>query len=179
MRRKVHLLLIIIITGVITLSQVKAQYYEHSAGIRLGGSYGLTYKKFFNESDAVEFLLGGRQDGLQLTATYQFNKPLNLSRNETFFLYYGAGGHLGYEKYPTKSLYNYPNNFPVPAIAEFYYENRSYFSMGIDAIIGLEYRFLTAPLTIGLDIKPYFSYIGYRYTRTDFWDTSLSVKYVF
>ena len=161
------------------LFPAKAQYYEQSAGIRLGGSYGLTYKKFFNETDAVEFLFGGRQDGLQLTITYQFNKPLNLSRNETFFLYYGAGGHVGYEKYPTKSLYPLNDQPFIQPFSEFYYEHRSYFSMGIDALIGMEYRFLTAPLTIGLDIKPYFSFIGYRYTRTDFWDTSLSVKYVF
>jgi hypothetical protein len=111
---------------------------------------------------------------MHLTATYQFNKPLNLSRNETFFLYYGAGGHVSYEKYSTKTLIN-----SQPPESEFIYENRSYFSMGVDAIVGLEYRLLTAPITIGLDIKPYFSFIGFRYTRTDFWDTSLSVKYVF
>ena len=51
--------------------------------------------------------------------------------------------------------------------------------MGIDGIIGIEYRFLTAPITIGLDMKPYFSFIGFRYVETQFWDTSLSVKYVF
>ena len=175
MRKYLYLILISFFVCAIFNTKTKAQYYEHSAGIRLGGSYGLTYKKFFNETDAVEFLLGGREDGLQVTATYQFNKPLNLSRNETFFLYYGAGGHIGYEKYPTKSLYD----FPSPPSSEFYYSNKSYFSMGIDAIVGIEYRLLTVPLTIGLDIKPYFSYIGYRYTRTNFWDTSLSVKYVF
>jgi len=49
----------------------------------------------------------------------------------------------------------------------------------VDAILGLEYRFLTAPITIGLDIKPYFSFIGFRYTNSNFWDTSLSVKYKF
>ena len=167
------ILTIALFTASVTIAN--AQYYERSAGIRLGGSYGLTYKKFFNEKDAVEFLFGGRDDGLHLTTLYQFNKPLNLSRNETFFLYYGAGGHLGYEKYQTKVLYGSPQQ----PNSEFYYENRSYFSMGVDAIIGLEYRFLTAPITIGLDIKPYLSFIGFRYTRTDFWDTSLSVKYVF
>lgn len=159
---------------VIMLTPAQAQYYEQSAGIRLGGSYGLTYKKFFNELDAVEFLIGGRDDGIHLTTTYQFNRPLNLSRNETFFLYYGAGAHLGYEKYSIKILVESP-----PNENDFFYGNQSYFSMGVDAIVGLEYRLLTAPITIGLDIKPYLSFIGFRYTRVDFWDTSLSVKYVF
>lgn len=174
MKKFFQIIFVVFLMGTIPAATLKAQYYEHSAGIRLGGSYGLTYKKLFNEVDAVEFLFGGREDGLQLTTTYQFNKPLNLSRNETFVLYYGAGGHLGYEKYPTKTL-----NVQNPPFQEFYYEKRTYFSMGVDAIVGIEYRFLTAPITIGLDIKPYFSFIGFRYTRTDFWDTSLSVKYVF
>lgn len=174
MKIYLHTTLLIFFCGT-TLSPATAQYYEQSAGVRLGGSYGLTYKKFFNEFEAVEFLFGGRQDGLQLTTMYMFNKPLNLSRNETFFLYYGGGGHLGYEKYPTKTLYN----FTSPPFREYYFENQSYFSMGIDGIIGAEYRFLTAPLTIGLDVKPFFTFIGFRFTRTDFWDTSLSVKYVF
>ena len=173
MKKYLQLILIMLCIGLF-LAPANAQYYEQSAGIRLGGSYGLTYKKFFNELDAFEFLLGGREDGIHLTGTYQFNKPLNLSRNETFFLYYGAGGHIGYEKYSTKTLIN-----SQPPESQFVYENRSYFSMGVDAIVGLEYRLLTAPITIGLDMKPYLSCIGFRYTRTDFWDTSLSVKYVF
>lgn len=82
----------------------QAQYYIHSAGIRLGGSYGFTYKKFFDENQAFEFLFGGRNTGIQLTGTYQYYKPLNLSKNETFFIFYGGGGHIGYEKYPVKTL---------------------------------------------------------------------------
>jgi hypothetical protein len=173
MKKYLQTLLIVSFIGVF-LTPAQAQYYEQSAGIRLGGSYGLTYKKFFNEIDAIEFLFGGREEGIHLTITYQFNKPLNLSRNETFFLYYGVGGHTGFEKYPTKTLIN--SQAPE---SEFIYENKSHFTMGVDAIVGLEFRLLTAPITIGLDMKPYFSFIGFRYTRTDFWDTSLSVKYVF
>jgi len=155
----------------------QAQYYIHSAGIRLGGSYGFTYKKFFDQNQAFEFLFGGRNTGIQLTGTYQYYKPLNLSKNETFFIFYGGGGHIGYEKYPVKTLN--PGPPADPFVRSFHYEEKSFFSMGIDGIFGVEYRFLTAPLTLGLDIKPFFSFIGFRYTRTEFWDTSLSVKYVF
>jgi hypothetical protein len=151
-------------------TEVQAQYYLHSAGIRIGGSYGLTYKNFFNEKQAVEFLVGGREGGMHVTTTFQFNKPLNLSKNETFFLYYGGGGHIGFQDYAVKVLDTYTG---------FRYQNETFFSMGVDAIIGLEYRFLTAPITIGLDIKPYFTFIGFRYTKANFWDASLSVKYTF
>jgi len=152
-------------------SESTAQYYMNSAGIRIGGSYGLTYKKFFNQSQAFELLLGGRKGGMHVTGTFQFNKPLNLSKNETFFLYYGGGGHIGFQDYQTKVLDSFGGSFR--------YETQPYFSMGIDAIMGLEYRFLTAPITIGLDLKPYFTFIGFRFTNAEFWDTSLSVKYTF
>ncbi len=161
----------LLILSICTLaSESKAQYYLNSAGIRIGGSYGLTYKKFFNQSQAFELLLGGRHNGMHVTGTFQFNKPLNLSKNETFFLYYGGGGHIGFQDYNTKIL---------DSQSDYRYENQTYFSMGIDVIMGVEYRFLTAPITIGLDLKPYFSFIGFRYTTADFWDTSLSVKYTF
>jgi len=151
-------------------SESKAQYYLNSAGVRVGGSYGLTYKKFFNQSQSFELLLGGRNSGMHVTGTFQFNKPLNLSKNEVFFLYYGGGAHAGFQDYNSKVLDS----------QSFYrYENQTYFSMGVDAIIGVEYRFLTAPITIGLDLKPYFTFIGFRYTQANFWDTSLSVKYTF
>ena len=166
--RKIYVSILLIV--VCFASEVKAQYYLNSAGVRIGGSYGITYKKFFNETQAVEFLLGGRDGGMHATTTFQFNKPLNLSKNETFFLYYGAGGHVGFQDYATKVLDN---------STSFLYQNQTYFSMGIDVIIGVEYRFLTAPITIGLDIKPYFTFIGFRYTQSNFWDTSLSVKYTY
>lgn len=165
--KKLYIIAIILLALVF---ESKAQYYLNSAGIRIGGSYGLTYKKFFNQTQALELLLGGRKGGMHLTTTFQFNKPLNLSKNETFFLYYGGGAHLGFQDYQTKIL----DSFSV-----FRYENQTYFSMGIDAILGVEYRFLTAPITIGLDLKPYFTFIGFRYTDANFWDTSLSVKYTF
>ncbi len=162
-------LLILVITAYSHESQ--GQYYLHSAGVRVGGSYGLTYKKFFNEAQAFELLLGGRHGGMHVTGTFQFNKPLNLSKNETFFLYYGGGAHLGFQDYQTKILDDFNGGYR--------YENQTYFAMGIDAIMGMEYRLLTAPITIGLDLKPYFTFIGFRYTNANFWDMSLSVKYTF
>ncbi len=166
---------IVAVVVLISSLQVHAQYYMNSAGVRIGGSYGLTYKKFFDQVQAFEFLLGSRKGGMHLTGTFQFNKPLNLSKNETFFIYYGGGAHLAFQDYQTKVL---DSSMPSPS-GEFHYENQPYFAMGVDGIIGIEYRFLTAPITIGLDIKPYFTFIGFRYTDANFWDTSLSVKYVF
>lgn len=160
----------------ISVGSSYAQYYANSAGLRLGGSSGITYKRFVTEVQAFELLLSWRDKGTQLTGLYMWNKPLNIGENEKFFFYYGGGSHFGYVKRSNKVLY-YPGE--ESSSPSFYYEDKAYFSMGVDAILGIEYRFLSIPVTIALDTKPYFSFQGFRYTRSDFWDSSFAIKYTF
>lgn len=150
------------------------QLYEKSGGIRLGSTSGLTYKKFVTEDEAVELMLSGRNEGMQFTAIYQFHEPMEFSFNDRFYLHYGIGGHIGYEKYDdiAKVLSN--------AVGDsFVYQSKSFFAMGVDANLGIEYRWLEVPATIGFDVKPFFNFIGMRYTRATFWDAAISFKYVF
>ncbi len=153
------------------------QSYDQSAGVRLGGSSAITYKKFLAPEEAVEFMFSGRNEGAQLGIMYVAHKPMEFSFNENFFGYYGLGGHLGLERYDGLSKEIVPGMSGEPD--SFIYEEKSYFVMGADAIVGLEYRWLSVPITIGFDIKPYFNYIGMRYLRSNVWDAALSFKYVF
>ncbi|MFY0599207.1 MAG: hypothetical protein JXR03_06015 [Cyclobacteriaceae bacterium] len=151
-----------------------AQQYEQSGGIRMGHTSGLTYKKFIHKEEAVEFLLSGRKNGIQVTGVYTFHKPMEVSFNENFYVYYGVGVHVGYEKY--NNLRKIATSFDPPRFEQ---EEDNYIVMGADAILGIEYRWLSVPVTVGFDIKPYFNFIGMRYSRVKFWDAALSVKYVF
>ncbi|MEM6734727.1 MAG: hypothetical protein AAGC64_01735 [Bacteroidota bacterium] len=150
------------------------QLYDKSGGIRLGSTSGLTYKKFVTESEAAEMMLSGRNNGIQFTLLYHFHRPLEFSFNDRFYLHCGIGGHIGYEKFDdlAKILSNAQGD-------EFIYEERSFFVMGMDTGLGIEYRWLEVPVTLGFDLKPYFDFIGMRYTRTKFWDAGISFKYVF
>ena len=150
------------------------QYFQHSAGLRLGGTSGLTYKTFMNDNQGIQFLLSGRESGVQATITYQFYKPLNIGKYDTFFIYYGPGGHAGIESHSKQVLVT---NEPYPPYS--YYEEKSQFVMGVDAIVGIEYRLIPVPLVIGFDIKPYLNYIGMRELKFRFWDVALTVKYAF
>ncbi len=151
-----------------------AQEYEQSAGVRLGHSAGLTYKKFIKDEHAFEFMVTGRNSGVQATGLYVHHKPLQFSFNDQFYLYYGAGAHLGYEKY-----FGYRKVLDPGSPNEFFYTNKSFFAMGIDGLIGLEYRILSVPMTASFDLKPYFNFFGMRYTATRFWDAAFTVKYIF
>lgn len=160
----------------LTLSsgQIWAQQYDRSAGVRLGGSLGLTFKKFVVDEQAVEAIVSNRKKGIQLTLMYLMHQPMHVSFNENFYFYYGAGGHVGSERHGgiNKVLYNVDP-------PEYYYTDKNYLTMGIDAIIGIEYRMLSVPITLSLDLKPYINYIGFRELDADFWDASIAIKYVF
>lgn len=150
------------------------QLYEKSGGVRLGSTSGITYKKFVNESQAFELLLSGRNDGLQVNLLYLFHEPMEFSFNDRFYLFYGLGGHIGFEKFDdiSKTIINAEGD-------QFMFEEKTFFAMGIDGSIGIEYRWLEVPMTIGFDLKPYFNFIGMRHMRAKFWDSAISFKYVF
>lgn len=150
------------------------QLYEKSAGIRLGHTSGLTYKKFILEDEAVEMILSGRNDGMHLSILYQFYEPMEFSFNDRFYAAYGIGGHVGYERFDdlSKTLINETGD-------EFVFEDKSFFMMGADFYLGIEYRWLEVPVTLGFDLKPYFNFIGMRHTQAKFWDAAISFKYVF
>lgn len=151
---------------------LQAQFYRNSSGVRLGYTSALTYKHFLNEEQAVEFMASGRGDGFQLTTTYQFNQPLEVTFNDNFYLYYGVGAHIGYERKGERRLAD-------PLSTEYDIKRKAFFAMGVDTILGIEYRWLSVPVTVGLDVKPYLDFVGMRYTNLRFWDTALTIKYVF
>ena len=165
--------LILILIGSSCLSLSAQELYQRSAGTRVGHTSGLTYKKFVEDHKALEVMTSGRR-GIQVTLTYQHYYPMEFSFNEAFYAYYGLGGHVGLERYDKLDKVLLSSHPPT-----FDYEKKSYYTMGIDAIVGIEYRWLSVPMTISFDVKPYFNYIGMRYGRAKFWDSALSFKYVF
>lgn len=167
--------LLLILTMVTAGVATEAQHYKHSAGIRTGYTSAITYKRFFSDDQAIEFMASGRNDGFQVTTIYQFNKPMEVSFNDRFFVYYGVGASVGYERFSGRFAQPELN----PAGPDFVYGKRTYFTMGINAILGVEYRWLAVPITVALDVKPLIQYIGMQYTETNFWDMGLSIKYVF
>ena len=119
-------------------------------------------------------MLSGRNDGTQFTGLYVFHQPIDLSFNENFYLYYGLGGHIGYEKFDdiAKILNDETGT-------SFLYEKKSFFVMGANLYLGIEYRWLTVPMTVSFDLKPYINFIGMRHLREKFWDAGVSFKYIF
>ncbi|ELR69788.1 hypothetical protein C900_04635 [Fulvivirga imtechensis AK7] len=67
----------------------------------------------------------------------------------------------------------------MPGELEYETNREAFFTMGVNAMVGVEYRWLAVPITISLDFKPYLDFAGMRYANLRFWDTAIAVKYVF
>jgi len=170
-------LLQIFIVLVINITAIKAQttnegyyngsdYYKNSVGLRLGSETGISMRKFLQPTGAFEGIISTGYRGVIFTALYERYKPAFTSE---FRWYYGAGAHIAFFDnafYPyTSDNYNY-----------YYYTNMSYVSIGLDAILGLEYMFPTVPISLSIDFKPYVDVI---YPGYGFIDTGFTVRYLF
>ncbi len=103
-----------------------AQNYNTGIGFRGGWYSGLTVKHFLNSNNAVEGILSSRYSTMHITGLYEFQKPFLDVDNLDW--YFGIGGTVGFYDWDT--------------------------AMGVNGVLGLEYSFDSAPLSIGLDWMP-------------------------
>jgi hypothetical protein len=146
---------------IFTSSTAYAQYYKTGIGAKLGASNGISVKHFVSETNAIEGILNSRWRGFNLTGLYQIHNPAFNTAGFTW--YYGGGAHIG--------IWN--GNDRNPWFDE---DDRSYTVIGVDGVLGLEYKFNNAPFTLSMDWKPAVNLIGY----TGAWlsEGGLAIRYV-
>ncbi|TDQ76996.1 hypothetical protein [Sphingobacterium yanglingense] len=122
---------------------------QHAIGARFGSATGINYRYTLSPDRAVEAIMSiqsnSRTNRFRLVGLYQFHKPIN----DDFSWYYGFGGSVG--SYTQKAYRDYQNGRDYPKDSEV--------ALSIDGVIGVEYRIPTTPLSISLDLKPYFDFI--------------------
>ncbi len=103
---------------------------------------GITAKYFPTTNAALEGIATFRWGGVNVTGLAEFHVPVFDTKGMTF--YYGGGVHLG--------VWDSGKAIDKP-------DTGSKFNFGIDGIVGLEYAFFKAPLSLGLDWKPNFNIV--------------------
>ena len=123
--------------------------YKTAAGIKVWDGVGLSLKTFIQDKAALEFVGFFNSAGARVTGLYEFHGDLNTEGNLKWYI--GPGAHVGFYK---------GNNTLV----------------GIDGVVGLDYKFNELPLNISLDWQPSFEFgtgrgfvgswggLGVRYT---------------
>ena len=130
--------------------ELKAQPYNHSAGIRAGYSSGLSYKGFrLHRMWAIEGDLLYNRNGLNITALYEYH--LEPFSNKRALVYLGGGFFGG--------------------------DWKDEFSIGVAAVAGMEYTLRDLPLNFSLDWKPMLNV--YALFEPDLLDFGISIRYRF
>jgi hypothetical protein len=141
-------LFLIILIPFFTIN-IYSQIYTSAIGARLGNFSGLTVKHFLNEVNPIEGILSdGWLGHNRLILTGLYEYQKPINELGNLYWYVGFGAHIEFAS-----------------------------GFGVDLIGGFEYNFKDAPLSIGLDWKPAFNFIG----NTNYWggDLALSVRYIF
>ncbi|MEO8147911.1 MAG: hypothetical protein ABI723_09760 [Bacteroidia bacterium] len=172
MRKKnkfLNLVIAIALTGFVQNALAQSDHnnasYKTGIGLRGGWTSGLSIKHFISGTGAIEGILGTRWHGLSVTGLYEINKANALGVSRLSWEY-GGGVRFGF----------YNGRYYHEWNDKFYYNDRDYTVVSIVGIFGLEYHFEEVPFTLGLDLMPYFDFVG----RGDsFIDGSLSFRYAF
>ncbi|MBD8489614.1 hypothetical protein IFO69_12735 [Echinicola sp. CAU 1574] len=141
--------------------QAEAQTYSTGVGLRAGVTNGLTVKHFLGYDAAIEGILHTRWKGLVITGLYEVHKDVREIRGLKWF--YGGGAHLGTWGDKSDPPFDDPKD--------------DYTVFGIDGIIGLDYKFVDAPVNLSLDYKPAFNLTD----NVGWWgdEIALSIRFTF
>ncbi len=117
-------------------------YYKTAYGLRGGGTSGLTIKHFINSSTALEGIVGIWPYTISLTGLYETYANAGA---EGLSWYYGGGGHITFESgtYHERDYYYRRDHYRAEGLG-----------LGIDGVLGLEYKIRQIPFAISFDIKP-------------------------
>lgn len=158
MKRALVLITVLLISG-FAYSQNNGTNYQTALGVKLYPG-AISVKHFVAKGRAVEGLGYISADGFRLTGLYELHFPIE--GVEGLQWYVGGGGHIGIWSDNWKS--RYPTRANGMAI-------------GVDGVLGLDYKIKGAPLNLSFDWQPSFNIIGYNYFEGG-WG-GLVVRYTF
>ncbi|MCF8236778.1 MAG: hypothetical protein K9I85_01345 [Saprospiraceae bacterium] len=147
------LLLLLVFAGLATVTY--SQSYSRAIGLRLGWDYGISYKHFLNQKAALEGVLTYRSWGdagynynyFRLTGLYLIHNPIEGAEGLSW--YYGAG----------VSIQSWGGQYKE--FSKYLGKNYSSVALGIHGALGLDYKFVNAPINLTLDWVPSFVFGGW------------------
>lgn len=170
MKKTLPLALIILLGCAATGS---GQAVNRQAGIR-SGLYGGLFIQFSESIGSAETGMFGmvsfRKNGIQVTGLRIFYETSLSEISPDLYFTWGYGGHAGFVITERLSMFG----------ESYYFQGERFLPLiGIDGWAGLEYRVQTIPLTVGLNLKPFFEITFPSFVSFVPVDLGLSVAYRF
>lgn len=118
--------------------------YKTAIGLRAGETSGLTIKQFLGSSTALEGIIGIWSHGFSGTLLFEKYAGTGV---DGLNVYYGGGGHVAFETHHHHWYYYKKDRY--------YHHRHGYVGLGIDGVVGLEYKIPPVPIAISVDLKPF------------------------
>lgn len=134
-------LLVLVVSVFLTVSSVKAQStsYKSALGFKFPPT-GITYKHFVTDKHAFEAIAYFVNYGARITGLYEIHGNINNAPGLRWYV--GPGVHVGF--------YNNKNGNGT--------------AIGVDGVLGLDYKINSAPINISLDWQPSIEFGSYKNT---------------
>ena len=133
-----------------------APQYQSAIGAKISGGVAVTYKQFVANTKALEAEAMFFSEGIRLVGLYEFHF-YNIPGVDGLSWYVGPGAHVGFYRPRDKS-------FNTAA------------DIGIDGVIGLDYKIKNIPINLSLDWQPSISLVGNAGLMPQF--GGLAIRYV-
>ena len=160
-----RLLTVLMISGafLVVSGQADAQSmgsdYQTALGLKFWPG-GITIKHFIRDNRAIEGIGYFWDHGFRLTGLYEIHGDINDARGLKWYI--GPGAHLGVYN---DAWYNDGHVY-----------NSGSLSLGIDGVLGLDYKINNAPINLSLDFQPSLEILSHPYFSG--WG-GLAVRYTF
>lgn len=115
--------------------------YNRALGIKFPGGLSVTYKKFISDTHNLEAQFTAWHKGVRVAGLYEFNF-YSFENVPELSWFVGGGAHVGFWKSTYQKTYN------------------SQADIGVDGIIGLDYKFKDLPINVSADWQPAVALIG-------------------
>jgi hypothetical protein len=157
--KKIILSILITACAFSAKSQSKGSTYQTAVGLKLYPG-AVTLKHFIKDDRALEGLAYFWDYGVRFTGLYEFHG--DIPGAEGLKWYAGPGAHIGFWSSSWKD--KYPDRQGGVAI-------------GVDGVVGLDYKFSQVPINVSVDWQPSFNFVGYNYFEAG-WG-GVAVRYTF
>lgn len=143
-----RVLIAILVLGIMATKangQAMGNDYRTALGVKFYPG-AITLKHFVRSNRALEGILYFPNYGVRFTALYEIHGDIEGARGLKWYV--GPGAHIGFwtdgwrKKHP-----NRPDGMAI----------------GVDGVLGLDYKINKAPLNLSVDWQPSFNFIGYNH----------------
>jgi hypothetical protein len=145
MKKAVIALVVVLLFSFNSYAQALGQSYQTAVGVKIYPG-AISLKHFIKDDVALEGLAYFWRYGFRFTGLYEYHGEINGAPGLQWYI--GPGAHIGF--YNNDWEKNYPHRNDGVAI-------------GVDGVIGLDYKIKGAPINLSLDWQPSFNIIGHTY----------------